>query len=286
MAETWTIQRLLSWMSADFAALGISSPRLDGELLLCRALGCDRVRLYMDITRPLEPRELDAVRALVKRRRAREPVAYILGEKEFYRRPFRVGSGVLVPRPETEVLVDRALEALPRGATRALDLCTGSGAIAITLAAERPQLQVTATDLSPEALAIARDNAQQLGVAERVELLEGDLYGALRDERPFDLIVSNPPYVAEGDWGSLAPEITQHEPRLALLAGGDGLDIIRRICDGAGARLAPAGVLLMEVGAGQARAVVALLQAAGLQDARTHDDLAGIARVVQARAPG
>jgi release factor glutamine methyltransferase len=223
---------MLGWMAKDLAALGVSSPRLDAELLLSHALGCDRVRLYMDMPRPLDGAELAAVKALVVRRRKREPVAYILGRREFYRRTFEVTQDVLIPRPETEVLVDRALEALPESASegKALDLCTGSGAIAISIALERPGLRVDGTDVSEAALAVARRNAQQLGAGERVQFFAGDLFEAVREQGgQYALITANPPYVGEAEWPSLAPELA-HEPRIALLAGEDGLHVLRRLC--------------------------------------------------------
>jgi release factor glutamine methyltransferase len=282
--QTWSVQRMLGWMAQDFAALGVSSPRLDAELLLSHALACDRVRLYMDMPRPLEPEELTAVRALVVRRRKREPVAYILGRKEFYRRSFELTKDVLVPRPETEVLVDRALEALPADAGPALDLCTGSGAIAISIALEREGLQVDATDLSPAALAVARRNAEQLGASERVHFYEGDLFAAVPAGRQYALITANPPYVADIDWGGLAPEITGHEPRMALTAGDDGLDVLRRLCAQVEEFMLPGGVLLFELGQGQASEVSELLaRDARLADVHAHKDLAGIERIVQAR---
>ena len=279
----WTVQKMLGWMAKDLAALGISSPRLDAELLLSHALGCDRVRLYMDMPRPLDAAELAAVKALVVRRRKREPVAYILGRREFYRRAFEVTADVLIPRPETELLVDRALEALPAGEGRALDLCTGSGAIAISVALERAELRVDATDVSEAALAVARRNAEQLGASERVRFFTGDLFAAVRAEAPYALITANPPYVGEAEWPSLAPELA-HEPRLALLAGDDGLDVLRRLCAEVGDYLAPGGVALFELGRGQADEVRALLCAdTRLEDVCTHHDLAGIERIVQAR---
>ena len=275
---------MLGWMAQDFAALGVSSPRLDAELLLSHALGCDRVRLYMDMQRPLAADELAAVRALVVRRRKREPVAYILGRREFYRRSFELSKDVLVPRPETEVLVDRALEALPAGAGPALDLCTGSGVIAISLALERPELQVDATDLSPAALAVARKNAELLGASERVRFYEGELFSAVPAGQQYALIAANPPYVADGDWSGLAPEITGHEPRMALTAGVDGLDVLRRLSVQVADYLLPGGAALFELGLGQAGAVRELLaQDARLGEIVAHKDLAGIERIVQAR---
>jgi release factor glutamine methyltransferase len=297
----WTVQKMLGWMAKDLAALGVSSPRLDAELLLSHALGCDRVRLYMDMQRPLDAAELAAVKTLVVRRRRREPVAYILGRREFYLRSFEVTKDVLIPRPETEVLVDRALEALParegeggegdaqsaaEDGVKALDLCTGSGAVAISLALQRPELVVDATDVSEAALAVARRNAEQLGASERVSFFAGDLFDAVRERGPYALIVANPPYVGEAEWPSLAPEL-EHEPRLALLSGHDGLDVLRRLCAEVPDFLAPGGVALFELGLGQADAVRSLLAAdARMQDVHTHKDLAGIERIVQARRAG
>jgi release factor glutamine methyltransferase len=275
---------MLAWMTQDLAALGIPSARLDAELLLAHALGCDRVRLYMDMPRPLQRAELGQVRELVVRRRRREPVAYILGRREFYRREFEIDASVLVPRPETEVLVDRALEALPSAATRALDLCTGSGVIATTLALERPGLTLDASDVSEPALELARRNAARHGVTGRVQFHLGDLFHALPEPRRYDLIVANPPYVAESDFAALAPEITQHEPRVALLAGVRGLDVIARLCAQAADWLVPGGALLFEIGRGQAAEVVELARGARLEQITTQRDLAGIERVVYARA--
>lgn len=287
MAETWTVQRILQWMAQDFASIGVASPRLDAELLLCHVLACDRVRLYMDMPRPLSRAELDAARALVQRRRKREPVAYILGTREFYRRSFEVTPAVLVPRPETELVVDRALEALPKepsGPAYALDLCTGSGAIAITLATERSTLHVDATDVSAEALEVATRNCERNEVVDRVALLRGDLFEPLAPERRYAVITANPPYVADADYATLAPEILQHEPRVAFVAGADGLDVLRRICASAAGWLAPEGVVVLELGAGQAPSVMGLLEATGrFTGIAAHRDLAGIERVVEAR---
>jgi release factor glutamine methyltransferase len=271
-------------MTQDFAALGIATPRLDAELLLCHALGCDRVRLYMDMQRPLQSEELASVRALVVRRRAREPVAYIVGKKAFYQHELEINHDVLVPRPDTEVLVDRALEALPQTAAHALDLCTGSGAIAIAIALERAALEIDATDLSDAALAVAARNVAHHGLNERIRLHRGDLFAALPERKQYALIVANPPYVGEREWSSLAPEVTEHEPKLALLAGEDGLDVLKRLCREVCEWLAPGGTLIFEVGRGQAQVVSGLLgDAKRLEGITTHRDLAGIERVVEAK---
>lgn len=288
MADAWTVQRVLAWMTQDFTALSIPAPRLDAELLLCRALDCDRVRLYMDMQRPLDARELEAARALVVRRRKREPVAYILGRRDFYRHSFEVTRDVLIPRPETEVLVDRALELLPEDTeARALDLCTGSGAIAITLALEREQLQVDATDISQAALDVAARNAAQLDAADRVHFHQGDLFDALPEARGYALVAANPPYVADAEWSALAPEIREHEPRAALLAGGEGLDVLARLCAEVAEWLEPGGALLFEVGHTQASRVMELLGAQQRFEAIVaHKDLSGVARIVGARLRG
>jgi release factor glutamine methyltransferase len=285
MAESWTVRRMLAWMVDDFRGVGIESARLDAELLLARVLGGDRVRLYMDMDRPLDAGELGALRAFIKRRRRHEPVAYILGEKEFYQRMLEVDSAVLVPRPETELVVDRALELLGADAAGpALDLCTGSGAIAISLAGERTGLVVDAVELSETALAVAQRNVTRHALDARLTLFCGDLFAPLPAGRRYTLIVSNPPYVAEPDWAALDATVREHEPRLALVAGHDGLEVIRRIATEAPAWLVPGGKLLLEIGAGQAAAVEALLHSLGYGGVRSHLDLAGIPRVVEASA--
>lgn len=284
--STWTIRSLLGWIAQDFGGLGIPSARLDAELLVSHALSLDRVKLYLDLDRPLAPDELARVRGLVVRRRKREPIAYIIGEREFYRRRFEVAPAVLIPRPDTETLIERALELLPQDSTaRVLDLCTGSGAIAVTIAAERPGVHVTATDISPEALEVARRNAAKLGVAERCEFIEGDLFAPLSAAARFALIAVNPPYIADADLEGLQPEIKQYEPRLALASGSDGLAHLRRLCEAARAYLEPNGALLFEVGLGQSGQVTEWLLAQGFSEVGTHKDLGGVERVVEAHAP-
>jgi release factor glutamine methyltransferase len=269
-------------LAAKFlAGRGAASARLDAELLLAMVLATDRVGVYLRFDRPLGRVEVDAYRALIRRRGEGEPVAHLTGSREFWSRPFTVTPDVLVPRPETELLVERAL-ALPGGRDRPLrilDLGTGSGAIAVTLAAELPAAEVTAVDVSPAALLVAERNAIAAGVAARVRLVASDWTAALDPEARFDLVVSNPPYVPSAEIAGLAPEV-QREPRLALDGGVDGLDAYRRLVAEAARVVLPGGTLLCEVGAGQAPAVEALLAAAGFTAVGSFADLAGIARVV------
>jgi release factor glutamine methyltransferase len=285
MVPTWTTRSLLGWMAQDFSALGLGTPRLDAEVMIAHVLGVDRVHLYMDLDRPLTAAELGAVRALVVRRRQREPVAYLTGQREFYRRAFEVSPAVLIPRPDTECLVERALALLaPESSARVLDLCTGSGAIAVSLAAERRLVHVDATDISSEALAVARRNAERHGVTERLSFHEGDLFGALTETRRYDLIIANPPYVRTDELPQLAPEL-RHEPSLALLGGMDGLEVLDRLGAQVGSWLAEHGVVLFEVGEGQAAHVSdALRRQSIFCNVRSHADLGGVARVVEAHA--
>ncbi len=280
----WTILELLRWTTGHFDGLGIGTARLDAECLLAHALGVDRMRLYLDFDKPVSEAERGVFRELVRRRgSSRVPVAQLLGRKEFWSLSLRVTPDVLVPRPETETLVAAALEWLPaeRGAASVLDVGTGCGAVALAIASERPAARITATDLSPAALEIARRNADELGMAERIRLLEGDGFSPVAGER-FDLIVSNPPYVAESQRGSLPPELA-HEPELALFAGPDGLSVLRRLVGGAAAVLAPGAGLALELAPEQAVRVAGWCREAGLLDVRTLRDLAGRPRVVAAR---
>lgn len=288
MAEQWTVRRILAWITADLEKRGNPSARLDADLLVARALGQQRIALYLDLDRPLIEAELAQIRKLVERRRAREPVAYILGEREFYGRRFEVTRDVLIPRPDTETLVEQALVLLrataPSG--RALDLCTGSGAIALTLAAELPELRVLATDVSESALSVAARNAAQLGVAERVELRAGDLFAALPASERFAVITVNPPYIGAHELAELAVDVRDFEPRLSLEAGSDALSFYRRIARDAAAYLESGASLLLEVGHTQAAEVAALLREHGFLDVRTRKDLGNIERVVMGRYAG
>jgi release factor glutamine methyltransferase len=278
--KTWTIGSLVKWATDDFRARGIENPRLDAELLVAYALGIDRMRVILDANRPLEGAELAKLRDLVKRRRAHEPVAYLRGEREFYGLRFRVDARVLIPRPDTETLVDVALARTRHVSMsmRMLDLCTGSGCVAIAVARQRPTACVFATDVSAGAIEVARDNAQRLG-AYNVAFSVGDLYAPVEGRR-FDVVTANAPYIATGEIATLQPDVRDFEPRLALDGGPDGLDVVRRIVEGAPAHLVAGGVLALEIGAGQAPATAELLSARGFADVRADRDIARIERVV------
>jgi release factor glutamine methyltransferase len=280
-----TVRDALAAAIDAMTAAGVDQPRLDAELLLGEAMGCERAALMADRGAEVPAPAARMFGEMMRRRLRREPVAYILGRKGFRDLELAVDQRVLVPRPETEMLVELALELQP---ARALDVGTGSGAIALAVADELPDCAVVATDTSPGALEVARGNAERLGLADRVRFLEGTL-----PEGGFDLVLANLPYVAESDWPTLQPEVTQWEPREALLAGPDGLDAYRALFSSgrvaAFARMAEetgksAGRLVaVEVGEGQAEAVGALMREAGFGAIETRRDLAGIERIVVGR---
>ncbi len=279
--KVWCVLDVVRWTTERFSARGLATPRLDAELLAAHAFGLSRVELYTQFDRPLRPEELDAFRDLVKRRQAGEPVAYLSGKKEFWSLALAVDRRVLVPRPDTETLVEEALERLPEDAAiRVVDVGTGSGAIAVVLATSRPKAVVFATDVSTDALAVATANARRLGAA--ITFRQGDLLRAMEGEAPFDLIVANLPYVPSGDLPGLAPDLAS-EPALALDGGCDGLDVVRRLVAQAPRHLCPGGWLMLEIGAGQAAATIDLLQVAGFGEVGTRRDLGAIERVVRGR---
>jgi release factor glutamine methyltransferase len=283
----WTTLNVLDWTTQKFTDAGIASPRLEAQLLLAHVLGCSRVQLYTGFDKPLAESELAGYRDLIKRRLGGEPVAYLLGEHEFWALPFWIDPSVLVPRPDTETVIETALALRPDRAApcAVLDLCTGSGVIAIALARELPAARVVATEISAEAAAVARRNAERHGVADRVDVRVGDLFAPVAGER-FDLIASNPPYIATAVIATLAPEV-RREPALALDGGADGLAFYDRICREAPSHLAPGGGLVVEHGFDQADAVRARLARAGFVDIRLVHDLAKNPRVTSGTvAPG
>lgn len=282
LAVAGTVAEALAASTAALEAAGADSPRLDAELLLAEATGRDRAALVANPDVGVDAACARAFGAMVRRRVGREPVAYILGRRGFRRIELRCDSRALVPRPETELLVEVALELRP---TSVLDVGTGSGAIALALADELPSVAVVAIDTSRPALALARENAEALGLADRVVFQ----LGSLPAPRHFDLVVANLPYVRDSDWPSLAPEITKFEPREALLGGEDGLDPIRGLLAALASGSEPArvglgcDVVALEVGEGQARGVGELVEAAGFAGVDIRPDLAGIERVVIGR---
>ncbi len=274
----WTAGKVLAWANRDFSTRGLDRPRLEAELLLAHALGCTRLDLYTGHDRPLHASDLAAFRDAVARRRGGEPVAYITGSRGFWSIELEVCPDVLVPRPETELLVETFLARSLAG--RVLDLGCGSGCIGLALLHERPEVGVDAVDLSAAACVVARRNAERLGLADRFSVFEGDLFAPLGPGIRYGAIVSNPPYVMDGEIATLAPEV-RREPRVALAGGADGLDVIRRILSGAPARLEPGGLLLLEMDPRQTREVArelgpALFGSAG----EVLCDLAGLERIV------
>lgn len=320
--QPWTVKRLLDWTRSYLEERGVESPRLCSELLLADAMKCRRIELYTRYEQTPSESVLSAFRDSIRQAGGGKPVAYLTGVKEFFSLEFEVTPAVLIPRPETEVLVERTITlvraltgAFPRrpaadpeaaagqvGApaaetnggvpaapaqptVRILDLCTGSGCIAVSLAKNLLNAGLFASDLSPDALAVARRNAARHGVAARVELREGDLLAPWREAAPFDIIVVNPPYIGRDEADSLASGVRDFEPHLALFAGDDGLAILRRLAVEALPALVPGGHLLTEVSWTQAAAVRALLENAGWGDIVTYQDDLRHERVVHARKP-
>jgi release factor glutamine methyltransferase len=312
----WTIGRLIEWTRTFFEKKDIPQPRLEAEILLAHVLGLERIALYLQYDQAVGEEVRTAFRDLVRRRAEREPTRYLTGSCEFMSLAMKVTPACLIPRPETEQLAEEVLRlagmrrrppvalgpaaedygsvgpgeesAGPASAAplTVIDLCTGCGCIAISLAVYLPDSRIVATDISREALEVARASAEAHGVADRITLLEGDLYEPLdaADASPADFLVANPPYVAETEWATLQPEIRNHEPRSALVAGPKGTEIIERILKGAPAYLRPGGRLLVEIGAEQGEAVALMAGAVrGLAEVRVIKDYAGLDRILMAR---
>ena len=282
----WTIARLLTWTTDFFREHDIENPRLDAEVLLSAVLGKDRMYLYVHFDEPLEPAELAQFRVSVKERAARMPLAYVLGRREFMGLDFRVTRDTLIPRPDTEVLVQCAVDFLRARAEngaddlRIADVGTGTGAIALSVLHYTEETCADAVDISPAAAAVARENAETLGLMERIEIQVGDLLTPLAG-RSYDMILSNPPYIPSTDIAGLMPEVRSYEPHLALDGGTDGLDIYRRLTAEAPALLKAGGAIAVEVGIGEAHDVAALMEAhPRIVQTETLTDLGGIERVV------
>ena len=290
--DVWTITRILTWTREYFAGKGIENPRLDAELLLCEVLHCQRITLYVHFDQPLQESELARYRDFVIRRGKMEPLAYILGHKEFYKYDFKVTPAVLVPRPETELLVEKVAQAPMPAEPRILDVGTGSGAILISLLAELPQAAGVGVDKSAAALAVAKANAAYVAtqvkdatLPARFTWTESDVLTALPATERFDVLVSNPPYIPSGVIPTLARDV-QREPHLALDGGQDGLSIYRRLLTAAPAYLQPDSLVALEIGEEQGGAVAALAAAAGFTVQVVLQDYANLDRMVLATKEG
>jgi release factor glutamine methyltransferase len=283
----WTILELIKWTTAYFQSHDIDSPRLAVELLLAEMLGLERIDLYVRHDQPLSAEELSRFKRLIKRRLHREPLAYILGRRDFWEASFAVDSNVLIPRPETEILVEAAIMRIPSDPgsppMRILELGTGCGAVIVSLAAARPGHLFFASDAMLPALEVARKNAEANGVADQVRFFAGSWLRPVSRTAGFDMILSNPPYVPCGQISSLAPEISRHEPAAALDGGDDGLDAVRRIIGSAPDHMNPGARILMEIGDGQAAAVEEMVRERdGLEGPRFIRDYGGCERVMEA----
>ena len=281
--SVWTIMKILNWTKQYFEAKGVENPRLDAEVLLCAVLKCQRITLYVDFERPLSEEELATYREYVRRRGNFEPLAYILGERAFMRNTFKVNKATLVPRPETELLVESLVRIAPllkrEGNVKILDIGTGSGAIIVSLLDYLPNAKGVGVDISVDALIVAKENSEKIGVTGRIGFVRSDVFSKLPLEKKFDIIVSNPPYIPAGDIAGLDKDV-QQEPRGALDGGADGLDFYRRITAEAMDHMAEEGVLAFEIGIGQAAAVQQLCLDAGFVKTAVRKDYAGIERMV------
>ena len=314
--QPWTIGRLLNWTTDFLKEKGAESPRLDAEVLLAHVRGCKRIELYTAFEQPASDELRAKFRELVKERAAGKPVAYLVGHREFFSLPFTVTPDVLIPRPETELLVVRAIDIAkpqprvndppeqpetdaapdaprpkpapaPAKPITIADVGTGSGVIAVTLAKHLPSATLTMIDVSPAALAIAKKNAERNGVSDRITAVESDLFAAIPAEQKFDLIASNPPYITSTEMQELAVDVRRYEPTLALDGGPEGTTVIERLIGQAAERLRPGGWFLMEISPTIVERVEQLLEAdSRLQREPTQKDIAGLARVVQARRKG
>lgn len=291
-AESWTVGRLLQWTTDYLKQRGSTTPRLDAEVLLAQARGCQRIELYTAFNEETDEAQRATFRSLVKQRAEGTPVAYLVGQKEFFSLPLLVTPDVLIPRPETELLVTLALDRIkalgdPGRPVRIADVGTGSGAIAVAIAKRAPQVGVLALDSSPAALRVAAENVARHGVGDRVELLASDLFDSVPADAQFDLVLSNPPYVSEAEYANLAPEVRNYEPRAALVAGPTGVEVIQRLVPQAAARLFVGGTLALELSPMIADQVRALLEShPQFTQVCVVKDLAGLARIAVAQRGG
>ncbi|MGD1915344.1 MAG: peptide chain release factor N(5)-glutamine methyltransferase [Phycisphaerales bacterium] len=284
--EPWTTRKLLDWLRGALKDKGGEDSRLCAEMLVARVLVCPRLKLYMEVARPASPDELSQLRSLAKRALAHEPVQYLVGEASFYGISLKADKRALIPRPETQALVDEAVETIKTiedRPPRVADVCTGSGCVAIAIASQAPDSIVLASDIDSEALALATENVERHDLAERVSLFQGNLLAALPAGDPFDAIVANPPYIPDDEWESVAANVKDHEPTHALRGGTDGLDFVQRIIDGAFDRLQPGGLLAIEVAASRADEAVELVGASPYaNEVGIVRDFTGRPRVVRA----
>lgn len=285
--QIWTIKDLIGWSQEYLRQAGCDTPRLDAELLLAQALSCRRLDLYLDHHKPIVPAERVVYRDYIKRRASGEPVAYIVQQKDFFGLSFKVDRSVLIPRPETELLVERVLAFIPPEASwRGLDCGTGSGCIAISIKKQRRNCQVSAWDVSPQALEMARSNALTLGADLELNVCDAlDPTNWQTLKQSLDFIVSNPPYISQAERGELAPSVLHYEPQQALFAAEDGLGFYRFFAEQAGLALKPGGKIFLEVGYRQAHKVSSLLRENSWSNIEVHRDLSGHERVVVATLP-
>lgn len=280
--KQWRVIDVIEWTTEYFKKHGISSPRLDAELLLGYVMNKERLQLYLDFEEVVPKEHLAKYRELVKKRSQRVPVSYLINRKEFLSLDFYVDENVLIPRPETEVLVETILQD-KSDSRRLVDVGTGSGAIAISIAKTRTNWEIFAVDVSPEVIEIAMQNAQKHGVEENITFLQGNLFEPIDSSLSFDWIVSNPPYIASDKFDDLMPEIREYEPRIALDGGEDGLDLIRSLIEGAPSFLVPEGKIAIEIGFDQGNAVRSLIESnPAYTECNIIQDYSGNERVVVA----
>jgi len=287
--QEWTIQKLLNWVTGYLSQKGVDSPRLSAELLLGSVLSLQRIELYTLYDRPVLQADLDKLHELVKRAGEHEPVAYLIGKTEFYSLELEISRSCLIPRPETELLVERAVAFLRRRGGRRFvcDLCTGSGCVAVAIGRNYSQAQITATDISDEALQAAAKNVDRYELGARIELLCGDLFEPVvpeLKESKFDLVVCNPPYVSAAEYEKLDRNVKEYEPKVALFGGDDGLELCRKVIAQAGGFLKTGGALMLEIAYNRGRSVLQLLEAAGgFDEIVVEKDFSGHDRVVTAK---